>query len=237
MHFAVLTAYVSQGAVVLSRLFPFLSHGIAGLGFLGSLAFALYILDDDQVDQMNNILFAGVVFSFVGVLSALVPAMHIDALYASVHWAAVPRAVPTLLLSCVFHNIVGSVAARLESIERVRSVVLVGSGVPLAMFIACNAVVLAAAASGTGADAAGAIVNPLADLSARGGLSAVAIDTFSGLAVATSAIGFIEGLNQLWNDARISLLGQSPKQVSENPIPSYLFSVIPPVILSGTSCN
>lgn len=40
--------------------------------------------------------------------------------------------------SSVFHNIVGSISARLQSPERVRNVVLVGSGVPLTMFIAAK---------------------------------------------------------------------------------------------------
>lgn len=43
----------------------------------------------------------------------------------------------------VFHNIVGSISARLQSTQRVRNVVLVGSGIPLAMFIAAKYVLFA----------------------------------------------------------------------------------------------
>lgn len=76
--------------------------------------------------------------SFFGVLAALLPEAQIQALTANANWSNVPRAVPTLLLSCVFHNIVGSISARLQSPERVRNVVLAGSGVPLAMFVAAK---------------------------------------------------------------------------------------------------
>lgn len=99
----------------------------------------------------------------------------------------------------------------------------------------CSAVVLSVVPGlSSSVDAAGAsITNPLEALSANGGLPALAIDLFSGLAVATSAIGFIEGLNQLWNDSRISILKEKPSQVAGNPEPSYALSVIPPVVLSA----
>jgi amino acid permease len=84
------------------------------------------------------VLFSGVIVSFFAVLAALIPGAHVEALAAHSDWHAVPRAVPTLLLSCVFHNIVGSVAARLQSAERVRNVIFLGSGVPLAMFVAAK---------------------------------------------------------------------------------------------------
>jgi hypothetical protein len=48
----VLVAYVSQGAAILSRLFPAVPNPLAGLAFLGTLSFALYALDDKQVDAM-----------------------------------------------------------------------------------------------------------------------------------------------------------------------------------------
>lgn len=98
-----------------------------------------------------------------------------------------------------------------------------------------SAVVLSAAPGLSIADSAAgaAIANPLEALSANGGLPALAIDLFSGLAVATSAIGFIEGLNQLWNDSRISVLKENPGSVAANPEPSYALSVIPPIVLSA----
>lgn len=79
----------------------------------------------------------------------------------------------------------------------------------------------------------GSLANPLALLSSQGGLPSLAIDSFSALAVATSAIGFVEGLNQLWNDSRISLLHEDPRHVAENAELSYALSVIPPVVLSA----
>jgi tyrosine-specific transport protein len=77
------------------------------------------------------------------------------------------------------------------------------------------------------------VVNPLEALSTQGGLPALAIDVFSGLAVMTSALGFIEGLNQLWNDSRISLLNEDPAHVAACPEPSYAMSTIPPILLSA----
>jgi tyrosine-specific transport protein len=227
LHYAVLVAYVSQAAEI--------GHQVSGLpqwfsaaGFLGTLGLALYFFDEKQVDAMNNILFVGVIASFAAVMAALIPSANVGALFAHADWLAVPRSVPTLLLSCVYHNIVGSVASRLEAdIGRVRRVVVIGSGIPLVMFVAANAVVLAAANGGLGA------ANPLADLTAQGGLPGAAIQAFALLAVATSALGFIEGLNQMWNDARITLWREAPEHVNANPLPSFGMTVIPPVVLSG----
>lgn len=236
LHFAVLVAYVTQGATIGQHIFANIPHWLAGFGFLGALGYALYALNDEQVDTMNNLLFTGVMLSFGAVLAALMPSVRIDALSPShANWMAVPKAVPTLLLSCVYHNIVGNVASRLQGdVDRIRRAVFVGSGVPLVMFLAANAIVLAATGdSGSAQGVASGAVDPLADLSARGGLPALAIDAFAALAVATSALGFVEGLNQLWTDARIVLLKERPEDVAKNPIPSYLLSVIPPVILSG----
>lgn len=55
----------------------------------------------------NNILFAGVVLSFFGVLASLLPEAHVAALTATANWVNVPRAIPTLLLSWyeLLHNV------------------------------------------------------------------------------------------------------------------------------------
>lgn len=233
LHYAVLVAYISQGASIVTRVFPSLPPPLAGLAFLGTLSFALYKLNDDQVDIMNNALLAGVVLSFGGVLAALIPGADITALATRSDWAAVPRAVPTMLLSCVYHNIVGSVSTRLRDTSRVRNVILLGSGLPLALFIAYNTVVLAHVSGDTAS-----FTDPLTALVANGGsLASLSIQLFSGLAVATSALGFVEGLNQLWNDARISLLKEAAADVSANPEKSYVMSVVPPVILASLFPN
>lgn len=231
LHYAVLVAYISQGATIVTRFFPGVPSWLGGFLFLGSLSFALYRFSDEQVDTMNSVLLAGVIASFVGVVAALVPGAHFSQLLAQhSDWLSVPRAVPTMLLSCVYHNIVGSVSTRLGDPDRVRNVILVGSGVPLVMFLACNAVVLASA---TGGDAS-SFSDPLEALREHGGmLASLSIEVFSGLAVATSALGFVEGLNQIWNDARISLLHESPARVSKYPEASYAMSVIPPVVLAS----
>lgn len=48
----VLVAYVSQGASIGTRIFPVLPTAVTGGIFLGTLSFALYILNDEQVDTM-----------------------------------------------------------------------------------------------------------------------------------------------------------------------------------------
>lgn len=83
-----------------------------------------------------------------------------------------------------------------------RQAILLGTAVPLLMFLAWDAAVLGSSGeelllqAGTAAGA-----DPLAALRATGGsLVAPLIDAFSFLAVATSFIGFILGLNDFWSD-------------------------------------
>jgi tyrosine-specific transport protein len=227
LHYAVLVAYVSQGAEIGEHVLG-LPHAVSGGAFLGTVGVALYLCNERQLDNMNNALFLTLIASFIAVMLALVPDANPAALFSRADWLAVPRAVPTLLLSCVYHNVVGSVATRLKAdVDRVRRVVVLGSGVPLVMFILANGVVLAASNGGLGD------VNPLAALTAKGGLSAVALESFAFLAVTTSALGFIEGLNQMWNDARITLLKEAPETVAANPLPSFVLTVTPPIVLSA----
>lgn len=105
-------------------------------------------------------------------------------------WGAAPAAVPVVLLSLVFHDLVPVVVAQLRGdASKVRTALLVGGGIPLAMFAAWDAVALALA------DAAAPGADPLAALAAAGGPGlTAAVAGFSGLALATSALGNALGL-------------------------------------------
>lgn len=181
------------------------------VGFALVLGCGLCALSDVAVERTNNTLVAGVVLSFGAVVASLTQAFSADQLLSVVHVDAVPRAVPVLFVSCVFHNVIGTVAARLEGdINKIRRAIVTGSGLPLAMFLVYNAVVL-------GADGA----SPTA---------AFAVDAFSLLAIVTSFIGFTAGLVDLWSDLRISLLGEEPGSVQRSLAFNYAATVVPPAV-------
>lgn len=80
-------------------------------------------------------------------------------------------------------------------ILKVRTAILVGVAVPLAMFLCWDAAILGSL--GGGGLAPGA--DPLAALRGTGGLAPL-IDSFSLLAIATSYIGFVLGLTDFIAD-------------------------------------
>jgi tyrosine-specific transport protein len=109
---------------------------------------------------------------------------------ARADWAAAPAAIPVVLLSLVYHDLVPVVCAQLGGdAGKVRTALIAGSAAPLAMFLAWDGVALALG-GGDGGD-------PLTALASSGGpLLSGAIAAFSMLALATSALGNSLGLSE-----------------------------------------
>lgn len=221
LHYAILTAYTAEGGSVLHELFvmagqlppdtPGVVLTASQVGFALALGGTLWALSDSAIDRANNVLVAAVVLAFGAVVASLAHAFSAEQLLSVMRVSALPRAVPVLFVSCVFHNVVGTVAARLEGdIVRIRRAIVAGSALPLGMFLAYNAVVL------------GAHDAPPA--------AALAVSTFSLLAIVTSFIGFTAGLVDLWSDVRISLLGEDPASVQNSLAANYAATVLPPAV-------
>lgn len=143
------------------------------------------------VDAVNRVATGGLLTLFAVIVGGGALHAHWPALAAS-DWGAAPAAVPVILLSLVFHDLVPVVVAQLRGDPaKVRIALLVGGGLPLAMFVAWDAVALALA------DGGGNTSDPLAALAASGGPAlATAVAAFSGLALATSALGNALGLTE-----------------------------------------
>ena len=108
-------------------------------------------------------------------------------------WSNAPACVPVVFLALVYHDLVPVICAYLAGdASKIRRAVIAGSAVPLAMFLAWDAVALGvSAASGAGAGA-----DPLAALMASGdGTVALVVGGFSFCAIATSFIGTAVGVN------------------------------------------
>ncbi len=223
LHFAILTAYTAQGGTIAHEVWSLLTthtslgvesdESLMQVGFAAVLGTTLYALSDKAVEKTNDALVVGVLAAFGAVVLSLAPAFDLHTLLSTAHVDQVPAAVPVLLVSCVFHNIIPTVASRLEcDIPRIRRAIVLGSSLPLGMFLVYNAVSL-------GADPA---TTPT--------LATLAVDSFSLLAIVTSFIGFVAGLVDLWSDVRISLLGQRPDEVQQSLVYNYLGTIVPPAV-------
>eukprot|EP00177_Eucheuma_denticulatum_P005393 GFKZ01009812.1.p1 GENE.GFKZ01009812.1~~GFKZ01009812.1.p1 ORF type:complete len:564 (+),score=21.84 GFKZ01009812.1:220-1692(+) len=229
LHYAILTAYTSQGGAMLAELvrdFESFTHMketivppvcMAAL-FAGVLGGGMYGLSAGVVERVNSALVGGVVLSFLGVLAATGGHVDVARLVGEMHWEQLAHGqiLSVLFVSCVYHNVVSSVTMRLEgNRSKIRRVIVTGSGIPLLMFLTYNAAILGSSISN--------------------GAHGAAVAVFSLLAVATSFVGFVEGLTELWADVRMSRLGESEARVRGSRYRDFLATLVPPVAITIVS--
>lgn len=229
LHYAILTAYTSQGGAMLNQLFQMLestlgipvshlSPIIPAAIFASTVGGCMYALPGRAVQNINNILVVGVLTTFLSILGGAGAHLNATHLLDGTHWQALGHGeiVPVLFVSCVYHNIVSTITMRLEGDRRkIRRVIVGGSAVPLLMFLLYDAVMLG---------------NNGASNAAQLGVAA-----FSLLAITTSFIGFVEGLTELWTDVRLSALKESQRQVARSTHVNFLATIVPPFVFTAVS--
>ncbi|CAI5461829.1 unnamed protein product [Closterium sp. Yama58-4] len=252
IHYAVITAYVSRSADIISAAAS-LPHSLAASLFTLSFGALCYFGSQRAIGLVNGMLVAGIVFSFAFLLAFSLADIHPQALLAA-NIAAVPASVPIIALSFVYQNVVPVVATNLEgNLKRIRTAILAGTALPLLMFLLWDAAILGTAplppspqplvdaltiASDAAASAAAApsaavaavetmkVVDPLARLQQIDPSVGGAVQLFSFFAIATSYIGFILGLSDFLADAL-----KLPSGRGRTPLP-YILTLAPPLAFS-----
>ncbi|CAI7768777.1 unnamed protein product [Closterium sp. NIES-53] len=250
IHYAVITAYVSRSADIISSAAA-VPHGLAASLFTISFGALCYFGSQRAIGLVNGMLVAGIVLSFAFLLAFSLADIHPQALLAA-NIAAVPASVPIIALSFVYQNVVPVVATNLEgNLPRIRTAILAGTALPLLMFLLWDAAILgtapippppqplvdalamasdAAAATAPSAAVAAAeamkVVDPLARLQQIDPSVGGAVQLFSFFAIATSYIGFILGLSDFLADAL-----KLPSGRGRTPLP-YILTLAPPLAFS-----
>lgn len=246
LHYAILTAYTAQGGQILDHSLPLLdalvhalstgdghtgadlASALPGALFASMIGIPMLLLSARSVARANNAAVGGAIAAFFAVVlshaSSLVApsvdgaaaASGATALAAS-HWDAIGVMIPVAFVSCVYHNVVTSVTMRLEGDRaKIRRAIIFGSGVPVGMFVLYDAVMLAAGSTPDGG----------------GGASASAVALFSALAIATSFVGFVEGLTELFADVR-QTVGNGWQNTGR--VPDFVATLVPPIGLAASS--
>lgn len=190
---------------------PSIPSSMQGLAFASAIGAFMYYLPARSVELANNAMVLGALVSFAAVMVGAAAHFDIPNLLQS-DWTATVHGglIPVLFVSCVYHNVVSTITMRLEGDRtRIRRVILLGSGLPIAMFIAYDAAVL----GGGALDA-----------------TSPAVAIFSVLAIATSFVGFVEGLTELFSDARATI-GQGGR----DRWPEFAATIAPPVVFASLS--
>lgn len=242
LHYALLIAYVSQGGEILISAvekiwdIPHLPTWMGSTSFALIFGVILYLARDRFIEKLNSFFVAVVIASFVGLLLLSSTHVHSTALLSQ-NWSALPPALSVMLVALFFHNIVPVVVTQLEGDARkTRQSIVVGSAIPLIMFLLWNVVILGSVTPVMLQNVSGNsnIFDPLQVLRAgdAGQWLGILVTIFSEFAIVTSFIGFFYGLQDLFRDMNLFVGNPTPRLplVSLILFPPMSFSVINPNI-------
>ncbi|KAK3003853.1 hypothetical protein RJ639_019522 [Escallonia herrerae] len=136
------------------------------------------------IGAVNGLLVFGIIISFTALVAVASGDLHWDALLKA-NLEAVPVSIPIVALSFVYQNVVPVLCTNLEgNLSKVRTAILLGTAIPLVLFLVWNAVILGTI---TGLEIVGSnkIVDPLEQLRSTNG----AVGVWYGLAAAGCATG------------------------------------------------
>ena len=154
VDYALLVAYIVEGGEILVSIASSLwGVNVVMSEWVGTTAFTLlfggmmYFGREKFVEKLNNAFVAIVIASFLGILLVGTKHFHPAQLLFQ-DWSALTPAVSVMLVALFYHNIIPVIVAQLEGDARkIRTSIVIGSLIPLIMFIAWNAVILGSVSS------------------------------------------------------------------------------------------
>ncbi|XP_028554258.1 uncharacterized protein LOC110102257 isoform X3 [Dendrobium catenatum] len=231
IHYALLVAYIARSSDILTN-----SFGIPlwESATLFSLIFGgiCYYGSQRVIGAINGFLVFGIIISFAALVGVASGDLQWNSLLRA-NVEAVPRSVPIIALSFVYQNVVPVLCTNLEgNLSKVRSAIVFGTAVPLALFIIWDAVILGVLPNFEMNTAN--IIDPLEQLRSNNGMVGPIVEVFSFLAIATSYIGFVLGLTDFIADFLV-LFGVLPGAMSwsERYSSSSASSMVPPLVPGG----
>ena len=249
IHYALLIAYVARGGDILAaalenfgdeaNLLQSVPLWLGHVVFVVVLGGVLYLGSSWFVGWLNSALVIFVIVAFV-LLLGLSAGQVEPSRWQVQHWEAIGAAVPVMFVAFVYQNVVPVVTTQLEGDgRRVRLAIVIGSLIPLVMFALWNAVILGNTAWSEGT-ILGDVVDPI-ELLRRGTAHpslGVVVSVFSELAIATSFIGFVFGLLNVFEDVFAQVMvSPDGSAVRWRQAFFYLLILAPPLALSVLDPN
>ncbi|CAH8313634.1 unnamed protein product [Eruca vesicaria subsp. sativa] len=222
IHYTLLVAYIARSSGILTNFLgipiwesaTLFSLVLGGICFFGSQRF---------IGATNGVLVFGLIASFAALVAVASGDLHWEALLKA-NFEAVPMSIPIIALSFVYQNVVPVLCTDLEGdLPKVRTAIVLGTAIPLGLFLVWNAVILGSFPD-TGV-AAEKMIDPLQQLRATSVTVGPFVEVFSLIAIATSYIGFVLGLTDFFSDL-LKL------QTRQNKPFLYLLTLVPPLVLS-----
>ncbi|CAN8300662.1 unnamed protein product [Cochlearia groenlandica] len=222
IHYTLLVAYIARSSGILTNFLgipiwesaTLFTVVLGGLCFFGSQRF---------IGATNGVLVFGLIASFAALVTVAGGDLHWEALLQA-NFEAVPMSIPIITLSFVYQNVVPVLCTDLEGdLPKVRTAIVLGTAIPLCLFIVWNAVILGSFPE-TGATAE-KMIDPLQQLRTTSVNVGPYVEAFSLIAIATSYIGFVLGLTDFLSDLLKLRTGQNKPFL-------YLLTLVPPLLLS-----
>ncbi|NJK29666.1 MAG: tyrosine transporter [Acaryochloris sp. SU_5_25] len=235
LHYALLVAYMAQGGEIIASALahhPELNLPEGSGSALFTLVFGglLYWGTEGLVTKINNTFVVIVILTFMGLLG--LSSAHVDpGQWLHQNWFATRSTLSVMLVALFYHNIVPVVTTQLEGdLGKIRQSIVIGSLIPLLMFLTWNAVILGSMGGGFAELASGnGVFDPLEMLRNNTdwpGLGIV-VSVFSEVAIATSFIGFTYGLLDFFKDV-LQVRAITP----DNRLPFFSIILLPALGLS-----
>ena len=204
IHYSLLIAYIAESGEIIGK-----ATNMGGawgcVAFTSIMGGCVALAPSKWVELLNNAFFLVVVVSFLSLVA--VQAGHMQLGNLGYHnYGAVAPIIPILLVALVYHNVVPTVCMQLDYHRNsIIGSVLLGSFIPLVMFLLWNAVVLGGIPEYQQLAESGAVVDPLQLLRTNAPpagrqLTEGLISVFSESAIITSFIGFVIGLMEFYSD-------------------------------------
>lgn len=236
MHYALLVAYISKGGDILVAVLT----KILGLqklipNWIGTISFTLlfggilYLGKERFIQKLNSAFVAIVIISFIGLVLLGLGEFKSSQFFFQ-NWQTIGSAISVICVALFYHNVVPVVVTQLEGdIPKIRRSIIIGSAIPLIMFLAWNAVILGSVSPEVldNNSQPSSIFDPLQVLRAGGSgeLLGLILTVFSEFAIITSFIGFVYGLVDFFKD--ISRINKN--EISRLPL--YSLVLFPPLSL------
>lgn len=212
LSYTMMVAYIAKSGDVLSSLIH-ISPSLCCWTFTLVVGSLILLGDMKLADSFNQILTITLIGVFILIIMGGLGITDWSGLQ-HMNWEGTPETFPVIFFALVYHDLMPVLCMYLKGdIHRIRQAVLLGSAVPMVMFVSWDAVILCIAPISGNED-------PLDLLTRLGGTShAIMIELFSILALATSFIGTLIGFMEFFKE-RLSQTSKGKANKSD-PIAFY----------------
>lgn len=135
--YAVVASYINAGADLMTQMLdPYKKLNIETCMFIFSIIFGtIVLLGVSSIDKMNRVLMVGLIVTFFMIVGLMTPFLSMENLSVSGQLKYVPNAFPIIAAAFTSHLVLPSVRAYIQNTESLKRILMIGSLIPLVLYI------------------------------------------------------------------------------------------------------